>query len=92
MVSGAADVGVVALSLASSPNLKDKGRYAEIPATEYPPIGSDRGETGDRRNFFPMSNDLCSNSATLSGKTIWKRPVCPYGSSYGSSHPPITEK
>lgn len=38
VVSGAADVGVVALSLALSPNLKDEGRYAEIPATEYPPI------------------------------------------------------
>ncbi len=38
VVSGAADVGVVALSLALSPNLKGKGRYAEIPVTEYPPI------------------------------------------------------
>jgi molybdate transport system substrate-binding protein len=38
VVSGAADVGVVALSLALSPNMKEKGRYAEIPATEYPPI------------------------------------------------------
>ena len=38
VVSGAADVGVVALSLALSPNMKDKGRYVEIPATEYPPI------------------------------------------------------
>jgi molybdate transport system substrate-binding protein len=37
-VSGAAEVGVVALSLALSPNLKGKGRYAEIPAAEYPPI------------------------------------------------------
>lgn len=38
VVSGAADVGVVALSLALSPNLKDKGRYEEIPVAEYPPI------------------------------------------------------
>ena len=38
VVSGAADVGVVALSLALSPNMKDKGRYVEIPVTEYPPI------------------------------------------------------
>jgi molybdate transport system substrate-binding protein len=37
-VSGAADVGVVALSLALSPNMKDKGRYAEIPEGDYPPI------------------------------------------------------
>jgi molybdate transport system substrate-binding protein len=38
VVSGAADVGIVALSLALSPNMKDKGRYAEVPAGEYPPI------------------------------------------------------
>lgn len=38
VVSGSADVGIVALSLALSPNMKDKGRYAEIPAGDYPPI------------------------------------------------------
>ena len=38
VVSGAADAGVVALSLALSPNMKDKGRYVEIPTAEYPPI------------------------------------------------------
>jgi molybdate transport system substrate-binding protein len=38
VVSGSADVGIVALSLALSPNMKDKGHYAEIPAEEYPPI------------------------------------------------------
>jgi molybdate transport system substrate-binding protein len=38
VVSGSADIGVVALSLALSPNMKDKGRYADVPADEYPPI------------------------------------------------------
>ena len=38
VVSGAADVGIVALALALSPNIKDKGRYVEIPTAEYPPI------------------------------------------------------
>src|ERR1700680_4453260 len=38
VLSGSADVGILALSLALSPNMKDKGRYAEIPAEEYPPI------------------------------------------------------
>jgi len=38
IVSGAADVGIVALSLALSPNMKDIGRYVEIPPDEYPPI------------------------------------------------------
>ena len=37
-VSGAADVGIIALSLALSPNMKDRGRYTEIPTAEYPPI------------------------------------------------------
>lgn len=38
VVSGAADVGFVALSLALSPTMKDKGRYVEVPSGEYPPI------------------------------------------------------
>jgi molybdate transport system substrate-binding protein len=38
VTTGSAEVGIVALSLAISPNLKDKGRYVEIPASEYPPI------------------------------------------------------
>ena len=31
VASGSADVGMIALSLALSPNMKDKGRYAEVP-------------------------------------------------------------
>jgi len=38
VVSGSADTGIVALSLALSPNMKDRGRYVEIPASDYPPI------------------------------------------------------
>lgn len=38
VMSGSADVGIVALSLALSPNMKDKGRYFEVPAHDYPPI------------------------------------------------------
>ncbi|HYA47984.1 MAG TPA: molybdate ABC transporter substrate-binding protein [archaeon] len=38
VVSGSADIGMVALSLALAPSLKDKGKYAEVPADEYPPI------------------------------------------------------
>jgi molybdate transport system substrate-binding protein len=38
VVSGSADVGIVALSLALSPNMKSKGRFTEIPGTDYPPI------------------------------------------------------
>jgi molybdate transport system substrate-binding protein len=38
VASGSADVGIVALALALSPNMKDKGRYVEVPATDYPAI------------------------------------------------------
>jgi len=38
VVSGSADVGIIALALALSPDMKEKGRYAEVPASEYPPI------------------------------------------------------
>ncbi len=36
--SGNADVGILALSLALAPAMKNAGRYVEIPAADYPPI------------------------------------------------------
>jgi len=36
--SGNADVGILALSLALAPAMKNAGRYVEIPATDYPLI------------------------------------------------------
>jgi molybdate transport system substrate-binding protein len=38
VVSGSADAGILALSLAFSPNMKDKGRYIAVPAADYLPI------------------------------------------------------
>ena len=38
IVSGSADVGIVALSLALSPNMKNAGRYVEVPIGTYAPI------------------------------------------------------
>lgn len=38
VVSGGADVGIVALSLAVSPTMKDQGKFFEIPQTSYPDI------------------------------------------------------
>jgi molybdate transport system substrate-binding protein len=38
VVSGSADVGIVALSLALSPTMKDKGRFVDVPTSDYPPI------------------------------------------------------
>jgi molybdate transport system substrate-binding protein len=36
--SGAADVGIVSMSLAVAPNMKGRGRLFEIPASTYPRI------------------------------------------------------
>jgi molybdate transport system substrate-binding protein len=36
--SGSADIGLLALSLAVAPSLKDNGRYELVPASDYPPI------------------------------------------------------
>jgi molybdate transport system substrate-binding protein len=38
VISGGADVGIVALSLAVAPSMKSKGRYAEVPTDAYPAI------------------------------------------------------
>jgi molybdate transport system substrate-binding protein len=38
VVAGSADAGIVAMSLALAPSLKDKGKYAEVPSDEYPAI------------------------------------------------------
>jgi len=38
VISGAADAGIVALSLALSPNMRDRGRYFEIPGGDSPAI------------------------------------------------------
>src|SRR5882724_7296847 len=36
--SGSADIGIIALSLAIAPAMKEKGHYTEIPASFYPPL------------------------------------------------------
>ncbi len=36
--SGAADIGIIALSLALAPPMRDKGRYWPIPLNAYPPL------------------------------------------------------
>lgn len=38
VVSGSADAGILALSLALAPSMKDKGRYINIAPEDYPPI------------------------------------------------------
>jgi molybdate transport system substrate-binding protein len=36
--SGNADIGIIALSLALAPTMKDKGKYFAVSADDYPPI------------------------------------------------------
>jgi molybdate transport system substrate-binding protein len=36
--SGAAEIGLIALSLAVAPNMRDRGRYWEVPLDGYPPL------------------------------------------------------
>jgi molybdate transport system substrate-binding protein len=36
--SGSAEVGIIALSLAIAPAMKEKGRYVELPTSFYPPL------------------------------------------------------
>ncbi|MBV9182284.1 MAG: molybdate ABC transporter substrate-binding protein [Acidobacteria bacterium] len=38
VLSGAADAGIIALSLAKSPHMRDQGYYAEIPTADYQPL------------------------------------------------------
>ncbi len=38
VISGSTDVGLVALSLAVSPAVRDKGHFIEVPKADYPPI------------------------------------------------------
>jgi len=38
VLSGSADAGLIALSLALGPNMKDKGRFIEVPSADYPPL------------------------------------------------------
>jgi molybdate transport system substrate-binding protein len=40
VVSGSADVGIVALSLALSPNMKDKGRYTAVAPDDSPRLSN----------------------------------------------------
>ena len=36
--SGACDIGIIALSLALAPTMKERGTYWEVPASAYPPL------------------------------------------------------
>jgi molybdate transport system substrate-binding protein len=64
--SGAADAGIVALSLAVAPAVRGQGRYWEIPASAYPPIeqeGVVLARGGDSRTAAAFGNFLASDAA-----------------------------
>jgi molybdate transport system substrate-binding protein len=72
VVSGAADIGIVALSLALSPNMKDKGRYAEIPASDYPPIEQACVVLKSAKNK-QLSQDFLAYIKTTATRDIFER-------------------
>lgn len=78
--SGNAQIGVFALSLALSSQLKDKGRYTEIPLETYPRIdqgGVVMGDAGNPKAAHTVKDFLLGEQ----GKAILKR--------YGFSQPGI---
>jgi len=70
--SGAADVGVIALSLALAPPMKEKGKYALVPLDAYPTIeqgGVIHNKTKDRAATETVRNFITSNE----GRAILNR-------------------
>lgn len=64
--SGAADVGLIALSLAKSPALRDKGRFQLVPADAHPPLvqgGIVLSRCADRAAADEFRSFLVSESA-----------------------------
>ena len=73
VVSGAADAGIIALSLVLSPNMRDKGRYVAIPDGDYPPIEQACVILGRSKNKETAGNSCRSlerpRGATVCGAT-----------------------
>jgi len=67
--SGAADVGIVALSLAIAPPARDKGRYWEIPLDAYPKIE----QGGVILKDSPGARQFRSYLLSAAGRAILKR-------------------
>jgi molybdate transport system substrate-binding protein len=70
VVSGSADVGIVALSLALSPSMRDKGRYVEIPTDEYPPIEQAGVILGSSKNKEAARQFLSFVKTPATGETF----------------------
>jgi molybdate transport system substrate-binding protein len=67
--SGAADAGIVALSLAMAPSARGKGRYWEVPLEAYPRIE----QGGILLKDSPQARDFRAFLTGLPGRAILKR-------------------
>jgi molybdate transport system substrate-binding protein len=70
--SGAAEIGVVALSLAMAPSVREQGKYWEIPADSYPPI-EQGGILLTRARDSRVARDLREYLISAAGRDILKR-------------------
>jgi molybdate transport system substrate-binding protein len=70
--AGAADVGLIALSLALSPAMKDKGRYWSVPLDAYPRLGQG-GVILNGANDADAARTLRAFLTGAEGRAILKR-------------------
>jgi len=70
--SGAADAGLIALSLALSPKMKDAGRYWEVPADAYPKL-EQAGVILSRTQAPELARALREAVTNSHGKDILRR-------------------
>jgi molybdate transport system substrate-binding protein len=70
--SGAADAGLIALSLALSPKMKDSGRYWEVPADAYPKL-EQAGVILSRTKELELARALRDAVTNAHGKDILRR-------------------
>lgn len=70
--SGAADIGILALSLAKAPSLAAAGRYIEIPLDTYPPLLQE-GVLLARARENVAARALCAFLVSPEGRAILRR-------------------
>lgn len=73
--SGNADIGIIALSLAVAPSLKEAGRYWEIPVNAYPRMeqGAVILETARKKGNFEAAKQFADWVRASSGRAVLKR-------------------
>ena len=72
MQSGAADIGLLALSLAVAPQMRDTGRYWEVPLTAYPKM-EQGGIVLKRAKDIALARAFRDFVASEHGRDILKR-------------------